>query len=433
MTRAAANGHSRVTSSGTDSGRDLPVLPDVGLIALVPDAWDATWQSRHYVLTRLARYFHVVWCNPTAVNDRSDDQYAAARGDRAAGGEVPASFTVHNPPSWASAFRFQRPAAFAGLVIQQRYRGARRHLAIRGCDRVLLSLWRPYFARALDAIPHHVSCYHIDDEYTFSDIEQATDEREASLIRRVDQVFVSSRGLLDKKGHLNPSTLFVPNGVDYAAYVASSPEPADLQPIPHPRLGYVGLIKRQLDLELLYALARRHPTWSFVLVGPQKHREHIGASIEKLMQLPNVHFLGEKPVGELPAYTQHIDVCLLCYKVDDYTKFIYPLKLNESLASGRPCVGSPIRTLQEFSSVLDLARTEDEWSEAIATALTPSRRSEACSAARREVARRHDWDLLVHQIATALCDKLGPSYRQRLQQSMPESRVLASGSPRERR
>ena len=108
------------------------------------------------------------------------------------------------------------------------------------------------------------------------------------------------------------------------------------------------MIKKQLDLELLYALARRHRPWSFVLVGPQKHHDDIGAFIRKLAGLPNVHFLGAKPVSELPSYTQHMDVCMLCYKVDDYTKFIYPLKLHESLATGLPCVGAPIRTFQEF-------------------------------------------------------------------------------------
>ena len=41
-----------------------PLVPDVGVMALVPDPWEGCWQSRHYILTRLARYFHIVWCNP---------------------------------------------------------------------------------------------------------------------------------------------------------------------------------------------------------------------------------------------------------------------------------------------------------------------------------------------------------------------------------
>ena len=108
---------------------------------------------------------------------------------------------------------------------------------------------------------------------------------------------------------------------------------------------------------------------------------------------------------------------MLCYKVDDYTKFIYPLKLHESLATGLRCVGAPIRTFREFPKVLDVASTVEEWSAALAAALTssprarsPSRRSGARGASPRSIG-------LVHTIATALGELLGPSYLQRVQQS----------------
>ena len=64
---------------------------------------------------------------------------------------------------------------------------------------------------------------------------------------------------------------------------------------------------------------------------------------------------------------------MLCYKVDDYTKFIYPLKLHESLATGLPCVGAPIRTFREFAVGPRSGGTVEEWSEALAAALTSSR------------------------------------------------------------
>jgi glycosyltransferase involved in cell wall biosynthesis len=277
----------------------------------------------------------------------------------------------------------------------------------------------------VELIPHSASCYHIDDEYSFSDVEQPNGKEETDLIRRVDQVFVTSRGLHDKKGHLNQNTLLVPNGVDYQAYVQTWPEPVDLRTIPRPRVGYIGTIKKQLNLELLHALAQRHPSWSFVLVGPSKHMDEIGTVVRRLAALPNVHFLGEKPVDLLPSYAQHIDVSMLCYKVDGYTKFIYPLKLHESLASGRPCVGSRIRTLQEFATVLDLADSTEEWSEALATMLGPSAQVEARVAARRAVAQEHDWNRIVHRIALTLGERLGPSYRRRVEQGMPTTRPLA--------
>ena len=241
---------------------------------------------------------------------------------------------------------------------------------------------------------------------SFAEIEQPLDRREAELIARVDQVFIHSPALLAKKGHLNPRTAFVPNGVDYVAYSSPAAEPADLAAIPRPRVGYVGMIKEMLDLRLLASLAARHPDWSFVLVGPAR------GSAENMAALaapPNVHLLGARPVEVLPGYIQHMDVCLLPYRETGYTKFIYPLKLHEYLATGRPVVGAPIPTLRELEGPVTLAHTVEEWSEAITRALGPEGTSPVAVEARRRVAREHDWDRLVGRIARSMLEQLGMS------------------------
>ncbi len=302
---------------------------------------------------------------------------------------------------------------------RERLRRALRLLARQGCKKTVLYLWRPEHARALDLVGHDLSCYHIDDEYTFSPVEQPQSAAEAALIRRVDQVFIHSPGLLDKKGHLNLHTGFVPNGVDYRAYTTPRPEPPDLAAIPHPRVGYVGLIKPQLDVPLLHRLAGEHRGWSFVLVGPLPDKEPLASQVREIGRLPNVHLLGPKPVSALPAYVQHLDVCLLCYVVDDYTKYIYPMKLHEYLATGRPVVGSRIRSLQEFAEVVSLARTPAEWSGAIASALEPAAQAPARVEARRAVAQAHDWDRIATEIAGTIAERLGPAYRERLELVRP--------------
>jgi hypothetical protein len=146
-----------------------------------------------------------------------------------------------------------------------------------------------------------------------------------------------------------------------------------------------------------------------------------GRVLQKLSELPNVYFLGGKAVRSLSAYTQHLDVCMLCYGVNNYTKFIYPLKLHEYLASSRPVVGSPIRTLKEFAHVIKLAHTADEWSSALTEALS----SEACSAtqveARRAVARQHDWNRIVRLMARTLCERLGPTYSDRFEKILVQN------------
>jgi hypothetical protein len=79
-------------------------------------------------------------------------------------------------------------------------------------------------------------------------------------------------------------------------------------------------------------------------------------------------------------------------------------------------VGSPIRSLLEFAHIIRLARTTDEWSQALNDSLAPAACSVAQVDARRSIARQHDWDRLVRLIAHTLCDRLGPEYLERFEQ-----------------
>ena len=399
-----------------------PYLADVGVIALVADEWRANWLGRHQTLTRLAKYFHVVWCAPaTWWRHREWWRELWLRDGREGGGgannAASPGLTIYHPERWLPAVG--QPHFLACWTERERLRRAQRILLARGCKKIVLYLWRPDYVSALDLIDHDLSCYHITDEYTLSEIEQPIDAREARLISRVDQMFIHSIAMLEKKGKLNPQTTFVPNGVDYHAFATQCSEPADLQSIPHPRIGYVGRVKQRLDLALLIDLAQRHRGWSFVLVGAQDGIGDHADMLQQLAQMPNVYLLGAKPVSVLPAYTQHMDVCMLCYAINGYTKFIYPLKLHEYLASGRPVVGSPIRSLQDFAHIIRLARTTDEWSQAIQDSLSPAACSVEQVEARRRVARRHDWDSLVVLIAQTLCSRLGPAYLERFEKVLP--------------
>jgi glycosyltransferase involved in cell wall biosynthesis len=119
-----------------------------------------------------------------------------------------------------------------------------------------------------------------------------------------------------------------------------------------------------------------------------------------------------------------MDVCMLCYEVNKYTRFIYPMKLHEYLASGRPVVGAPIRSLQDFADVIRLARTTEEWSTALNDMLAPTIHASPQVEARRRIARQYDWSTLVERIARTLCGRLGPSYVERFESIPPGAGAL---------
>lgn len=369
----------------------------LGIIALVPDDWDGIVTLRHQVLQRLARYHSIVWVEP-ALNWREFLKPSSSRflaSDRwsepTPSMEVLASGCLHP--------NFHRPGWLSVASLRSRLASARRRLLARGAKRIALYIWRDQYAGALDAVPHDFSCYHIDDEYSFSDKNLPNSPREVSLLQRVDQVIVHSPALFGKKGGINRNTSLIPNGVDFRLFSTPHPEPADLAPIPHPRIGYAGVIKRQLDLDLLLRLAQARPQWSFVLVGPVTNVRGKEGQMEALRQSPNVHFLGGKPVQDLASYVQHFDVGLMCYEVNDYTRYIYPLKLHEYLGAGLPTVSSSIDVLRGFEHVVTIARNDAEWLAAIEAGLAEDDRDGSAVRARQVVAQANDWDVLVEQIA----------------------------------
>jgi glycosyltransferase involved in cell wall biosynthesis len=369
----------------------------LGIIALIPDDWGGIVTLRHQVLQRLAKYYRIVWVEPAAnwrefLKPSGPLFFATDRwSEPSPGMEVLA--TGYRHPN------FDRRGWFSAASLRSRLALARQRLLARGATRIALYLWRDEFADTLELVPHDFSCYHIDDEYSFSDKDRPISPREMSLMRRVNQVIVHSPALFQKKGSVNKNTALIPNGVDFPLFSTPHTAPPDIASIPRPRIGYAGVIKRQLDLALLVNLARARPQWSFVLVGPVMNVKGKEGLLAQLQQMRNVHFLGHKPAPDLPRYVQHFDVCLMCYEVNDYTHYIYPLKLHEYLASGRAVVSAPIDAVLPFGHVVALAKDEGEWLAAIEAALAEVDRDGTRAAARQAVARDCDWDVLVEKIA----------------------------------
>lgn len=374
-----------------------PLFPELGVIGLVPETWGGPWMVRHHILTRLSRYFNVIWVDPA---QEWRDWWLPGRSlsTPSLNPDVPdlPGFRLYRANRWYP--RVYNPPRFGQALENARLRRAAAHLRGMGARSIALYLWRPEFAAAMDAGVHDFSCYHIDDEYSFSSSEQPVSVEEARLIKRVDQVIVHSPALMEKKGGLNPRTALIPNGTDYQAFSEPTREPADLAAVPHPRIGYVGMVKEQLDLHLIAELAARHSSWSFVFVGPNRvPREDPNAT--RLESMANVHFLGGREVSSLPAYMQHMDVCTMPYVLDDYTKFIYPMKMHEYLATGRRVVSRPIRSVQPFGDVIRLATTVDEWSAALKEAADPTTDSVEQKTQRQVVAEAHDWSNIAFRVA----------------------------------
>lgn len=356
------------------------------------------------MLSRLAGYFQVVWMTQPEWRDCLSRLHPF-RTTSADDAPVLAGLQVYEPGFWLP--KLARPDWLARFTSRQRLKHACKLLRARGCTKVVLYICRPDFGEALENTAHDFSIYYVSDEYSFTATEVAISPSERRLLKAVGHVLLTSPALVEKRGSFNPNTEFVPMGVDYRKFATPVPEPEDLRAIPFPRIGYVGHLKRMLDWPLMLELSAGHPKWSFVFVGPKAPHAEIERALKELSGRPNVYFLGGKPTECLGSYPQHFDVSIMPYRLDDYTKYVYPLKMHEYLASGKPVVSTPIRSVEDFRHVIAIATGREEWSNAIERALsdeenTPHRRAE-----RQSVARDYDWDPLVERIARTIAGHVG--------------------------
>ena len=375
-----------------------------GFIALVPHEWNDQWLGRAQVMSRIAKRFHVVWCGPPHEWRAIPRRARSGPSVQHPVDDLPMLHT-YRPEPWLP--RLYRPRTLALRLMQRRLENARAILVRQGCTHIVLSIWSPQYSKALPLIKYDMSMYHINDEYSFARVQQPISAEERVLMAGVDEVFIHSPAVMARKGALCSSATLTPNGVDFDAFATSRPMPPDLAAIPGPRIGYSGFLKTQLDWELLFTTAHQNPQWSFVFVGKALEQPGLPETLARLGALRNVHFLGGKSSRELAAYPQHFDVCMLPYCVDDYTKYIDPLKLSEYMASGRPAIGTPILPLREVSDLVTLAATPAEWRQGISASLLPAANAPVERAKRQSWAKARTWDALVDRILAKVDEHLG--------------------------
>lgn len=195
-------------------------------------------------------------------------------------------------------------------------------------------------------------------------------ENERRLLERADLVFTGGQSLYEAKKDKHPRVFAFPSSIDVPHFSQARniwEEPSDQRNIPHPRIGYCGVIDERLDLDLLAKTADLRPDWQFIMIGPV-----VKISADDLPRRANIHYLGGKDYKDLPAYLSGWDAAMMPFALNEATRFISPTKTPEYLAAGLPVISTPIRDVvrpyHEKGLVYIIGSPED-FSSAIVKAL----------------------------------------------------------------
>ena len=195
------------------------------------------------------------------------------------------------------------------------------------------------FSRHLEASAVVFDC--MDELSLFKGAPQSLIDMEAELLKKADVVYTGGHSIYEAKKASHANIHPFPSSIDHKHFSQGRmnlSDPADQASIPHPRLGFYGVIDERFNVELLAEMARRKPDYQFVIIGPV-----VKIDPETLPKNANIHYLGKKDYQELPLYLAGWDCAIMPFALNDSTKFISPTKTPEFLAAGKPVVSTSIR------------------------------------------------------------------------------------------
>lgn len=375
------------------------MIRDHNIICLASN-WFEHPTSKQHVMRALAEHNRVVWVNFHASRrprlSISDLNTIYHRLSQVAGGKqaVSSAIEVLSPllapwPESALARRFNT----WNLVRQ--IRKALQNTVDRPTQ---LWLFTPDVPEIIEPLaPDHVVYYCVDDFAAFEGFNtQLVEQLEQQTVRAADTVIATSEPLMQRMRDLRATPHYIAHGVDTAhfgkaASETSEPLPEAVQDLPHPILGFFGLITEWVDFDLLKAVAQRRRDWSIALLGNTR------VDTSAIEAEPNVHLLGPQPYEQLPDFCRAFDVGLIPFRMNRLIQAVNPIKLREYLAAGLPVVSAPMPAVLDYQPGVFPAETVDEFIQATEAALQANSARDVT--ARQALVANESWAARVQQLS----------------------------------
>ncbi len=359
------------------------------LLCLAHLNWDHVWQRPQQLMIRFARRCRVIYVDPPGSGWSGQEPYFEER--QGHGG-----------------VRVVRPI-FPAEVIQEAgdeyealWSRLLPELLAEAGPNTILWVFTPradYLVR--QAEPHvRVAVYDcMDDLASFRNAEADIHRREANLLEDVALVTTGGFSMYQSRKDRHPNVHCFPSGVDIAHYRQvqdpATTVPESVSALPHPRLGYFGVLDERIDWPMIGELATRRPEWHWVMVGPFAKVE-----ASELPSAPNIHYLGHQAYTDLPRFLKGFDIATMPFALNEATRFISPTKTLEYLAGGKPVVSSSVPDVVAFyQGIVYIVDGADGWIAAIEEVLASSEEERAARYERAAVPlEQSSWDSIAERM-----------------------------------
>ncbi|HMJ71563.1 MAG TPA: glycosyltransferase [Cyclobacteriaceae bacterium] len=240
-------------------------------------------------------------------------------------------------------------------------------------DFLFINSFNPFYLRSFPSYfkPKTYAYLTIDDISQSAHVNKHGVKLEEEMVSKAEVTFTTSRELRRLKLPFSKEVYVVPNAADVtlfkSALIPGLPRPKEIAEVTKPIIIYTGHLEHRTNFDLLKYVVKEHSDKVFLMVGPVTLEKEL---LAELQSFPNMIFAGSKNIKELPAYLQHSHCAIIPYKHNTLTRSIYPLKVNEYLAAGKPVVSTTFSDdIMDFQDVIKAVPDAPSFSKAITDSL----------------------------------------------------------------
>ena len=222
---------------------------------------------------------------------------------------------------------------------------------IRNKARIIVWIFLPnnISVKLINHIGYDILVYYcLADFSELSSLNPLLKKSEKKILKEADIILAQNKEIIaDDYNRYKQKTVILNPGVNAEKLLATMKtlpklKPEELLGVLPPIIGYSGALHDQFDSNLVEFLAKKNNDLSFVFIGP------LQINVDKLKRLPNVCFIEKQPYDRLAYYLQFIDIGIIPYKLNRFTKSVFPIKIYDYLALGKNIVSTSLPEVMNF-------------------------------------------------------------------------------------
>ena len=288
-------------------------------------------------------------------------------------------------------------------LVRMQYRAINRYVGCKN-SKVILTIYLPSgnLKKAIPAIKHDLLIADFEDDTAERALDSARREwilgNYREYLPRCKWIYSNTSSMNSKyKGCAGQEIALVPNAVDPQMFLRNGNKTA-FAAKGRKVVGYVGILNREIDMDLVRHIIDCFPDVDFVFIGAVSE-DRSGDMRELAENFANVHCLGERCYADVPAYLRACDVLINIKKNDRTTAGGESQKIYEYLITGKPIVSTPVPPADRFADLMYVASDKARFAEGLTLALEED--DAALRKSRVRTAMENSWE----QRADVILDK----------------------------